>query len=138
MNTNDLIRLRTKIVAKLAELEATATNAITTIKESAAAIPSVLQDESDSAKGELDLENAMRVHRHSTEQRRHLHNAIIRMESGAYGVCLECGDEIAMRRLEAVPGARLCLHCQAEREYGMIPEAPCTKNLKHTQIRQAA
>ena len=138
MNKKDLIRLRTKIVAKLADLEMTTANASAAMMESAEAIPSVLQDESDSAKGELDLENAARVQKHSAEQQRHLRNAIIRMERGSYGQCQTCDEDIGMRRLEAVPGATLCIHCQEERELGALSDTRPSHRFNQIQIRWAA
>ncbi len=138
MNKTDLIRLRTEIVAKLADLEVTTANARSTIQASAEANPSVLQDESDSAKGELDLENAMRVHKHSIAQQQYLHRAIQRMESGSYGRCRDCDDDIGMRRLTAMPGAPLCIHCQEARECGLVPEPAQTKIINQMQNRWAA
>lgn len=38
--------------------------------------------------------------------------ALDRIERGAYGVCLDCGEEIATARLSAVPATRYCLECQ--------------------------
>ena len=37
--------------------------------------------------------------------------ALTRIENGAYGQCVRCGDEIAAKRLEARPEAALCIEC---------------------------
>ena len=37
--------------------------------------------------------------------------ALMRIEQGNYGDCLECGEPINPRRLEADPAARLCIDC---------------------------
>lgn len=116
MNTDDLIRLRSKIVTKLADLEATTASARATLKESTESIPNFLQDECDAAKGELDLKNATKVYNHSVIQQEVLRSALARMENGTYGNCLLCGVEIDLRRLEAMPGATLCIDCQSCRE----------------------
>jgi DnaK suppressor protein len=42
--------------------------------------------------------------------------AIDRIESGAYGRCLECGSQIDKRRLEAIPYTSLCIDCAKTRE----------------------
>jgi DnaK suppressor protein len=42
--------------------------------------------------------------------------AIRRLEAGAYGVCAECGGEIAEARLKALPFATLCVACQEQEE----------------------
>jgi RNA polymerase-binding transcription factor len=43
-----------------------------------------------------------------------------RMAAGSYGVCAECGGEIAFGRLRAEPGALRCVDCQSrhEKTYG--------------------
>ncbi len=38
--------------------------------------------------------------------------ALKRLDSKDYGVCLECGDPISGRRLEAIPWAVRCITCQ--------------------------
>jgi RNA polymerase-binding transcription factor len=42
--------------------------------------------------------------------------AIRRLEAGGYGVCAECGAEIAEARLKALPFATLCVSCQEREE----------------------
>jgi len=36
-----------------------------------------------------------------------------RLEAGTYGVCIDCGDEIAPSRLEVYPTAERCIACQS-------------------------
>ena len=36
-----------------------------------------------------------------------------RLRDGAYGVCLRCEEEIAPKRLQAIPWASCCVSCQA-------------------------
>lgn len=38
--------------------------------------------------------------------------ALRRMDAGSYGRCIECGDQIDLRRLEILPQAACCLVCQ--------------------------
>ncbi|MDZ4803346.1 MAG: TraR/DksA C4-type zinc finger protein [Candidatus Eisenbacteria bacterium] len=42
--------------------------------------------------------------------------ALRRLYRDEYGVCETCGEEIPMKRLEAVPQATLCLSCKAKEE----------------------
>jgi RNA polymerase-binding transcription factor len=42
-----------------------------------------------------------------------IREAFDRLESGTYGVCDVCGDEIGERRLQAVPTTTLCIDCAA-------------------------
>ena len=46
--------------------------------------------------------------------------AIVRLETGGFGQCLECGAEINRKRLEAVPWASHCITCQEKREKGLL------------------
>ena len=43
-------------------------------------------------------------------------NALERMREGAYGVCENCGNNIPMARLQALPYATYCIKCQREAE----------------------
>jgi DnaK suppressor protein len=48
--------------------------------------------------------------------------ALADIKEGAYGECEHCGDEINLRRLEAVPWARHCIRCQEKIERGELAE----------------
>lgn len=48
--------------------------------------------------------------------------AIERMNEGAYGTCMECGEKISKKRLEAVPWAMYCVPCQERIEQGVKEE----------------
>jgi RNA polymerase-binding protein DksA len=39
-----------------------------------------------------------------------------RVEDDVYGICIDCGDEIAFNRLQAYPTAKRCIVCQERRE----------------------
>lgn len=43
-------------------------------------------------------------------------DALGRVEDGSYGLCEDCGAEIAEGRLQALPFTRLCVTCQGDRE----------------------
>ena len=43
---------------------------------------------------------------------RNVRAALDRIEEGAYGSCLECEEEIGIRRLQALPWTPLCIRCQ--------------------------
>jgi DnaK suppressor protein len=44
--------------------------------------------------------------------------ALERLENGSYGECLDCGEVIASKRLEAVPWTPYCIRCQEKLEDG--------------------
>ena len=49
-----------------------------------------------------------------------IENALGRMDEGSYGRCANCGQSIAVQRLEAVPWARFCIDCQELAEKGLL------------------
>ncbi|HET9767491.1 MAG TPA: TraR/DksA family transcriptional regulator [Thermoanaerobaculia bacterium] len=52
-----------------------------------------------------------------------IEEALKRVESGAYGICINCSNEIRPGRLKAMPWARYCIDCQELAEKGMLEEA---------------
>jgi len=47
---------------------------------------------------------------------RRVEGALGRIADRSFGVCVDCGDEISARRLEALPWTQYCLRCQEARE----------------------
>jgi RNA polymerase-binding transcription factor len=61
----------------------------------------------------------------STNERnilRLVEEALRRIESGDYGYCVACEEEIQEKRLDAVPWARHCIRCQDLQERGLLEE----------------
>ena len=53
--------------------------------------------------------------------------ALSRLEEGTFGYCFECGDEIAERRLRALPFAVRCKDCEEAREVAELRERQTTR-----------
>jgi len=47
---------------------------------------------------------------------REIDDALQKIQDGTYGSCEECEQEIPTPRLEAIPYARHCIHCQQKLE----------------------
>jgi RNA polymerase-binding protein DksA len=45
----------------------------------------------------------------------YLDDALVRIEKGTYGICIECGNPIERERLEAVPHTQLCSKCKVRK-----------------------
>jgi DnaK suppressor protein len=43
---------------------------------------------------------------------REINDALHRMDTNQYGICLECEEPISTKRLDAVPWAKYCVSCQ--------------------------
>ncbi|HET9742721.1 MAG TPA: TraR/DksA family transcriptional regulator [Terriglobales bacterium] len=46
--------------------------------------------------------------------------ALGRIREGSFGECINCGNEINPKRLEAVPWTRYCIQCQEKVEQGAL------------------
>ena len=64
----------------------------------------------------------LNLDRETTVARR-LRDAIDRVDNGSYGICLECEEEIAPKRLQAIPWAELCIRCQEEADGSLLKAA---------------
>ena len=47
--------------------------------------------------------------------------ALERFETGTFGLCIHCGQEIGIERLKARPVTDLCIECKAEQEFNERP-----------------
>jgi DnaK suppressor protein len=62
--------------------------------------------------GEREL--AIRNLDRDSNLRRQISSALARIARGAFGVCLYCEEDIPVRRMQAVPWAAFCIHCQEQ------------------------
>lgn len=56
---------------------------------------------------------------HSTEDLNRIHRALQRLRTNSYGTCIDCGNEIERKRLEAIPEAERCTECQHSYEQNL-------------------
>ena len=50
------------------------------------------------------------------EQYKDIADAFRKLDSGTYGLCEECGNDISIKRLEVAPLARYCIECKTRKE----------------------
>jgi DnaK suppressor protein len=74
------------------------------------------EDEGDLATISHDRDLLYNLHEGDYVRLRFIQQAIRAIDSGQYGECMRCGEAISARRLEAVPWATMCIHCQEEAE----------------------
>ena len=72
-----------------------------------------LEENAQQEKMQQELEEQDRVIRDELYQ---VNMALQRIEAGTFGLCHECGDEIAEARLRAMPGTIFCIECAREQE----------------------
>lgn len=73
-------------------------------------------DPADRASMEEEFALELRTRDRERKLIRKIDEALKRIEDGTYGYCLETGEEIGIKRLEARPVATLCLEAQERRE----------------------
>ena len=82
------------------------------MKDEAANFP----DPNDRATQESEFSLELRTRDRERKLIRKIEEAIKRIEDGSYGYCVETGEEIGIKRLEARPVATLCVEAQERRE----------------------
>ena len=58
----------------------------------------------------VDTDNAI-IGMH-LQKARDLNSALDRIQTGVYGMCIDCSDDIGLERLSAYPTAKRCIKCQ--------------------------
>jgi len=85
---------------------------VTHMKDEAANFP----DPNDRATQEEEFSLELRTRDRERKLIRKIDDALKRIEDGSYGYCLETGEEIGIKRLEARPVATLSIEAQERRE----------------------
>ena len=62
----------------------------------------------------FELEKRMVMERNLRDSLAEVSKALAKFETGGYGRCEMCGNEIEPHRLEARPQASLCMRCKAQ------------------------
>ena len=70
----------------------------------------------DQSSQESDLHVRLALKQTDAKLLRAIEEAIHRIDHGTYGICMECENEIAPARLEAVPWTRVCIDCKAKQQ----------------------
>ena len=78
--------------------------------------PANFPDPVDMASAHSEMEYSLNKLCREGSNKENILNALGKMEDGSYGICEECGDEIPIKRLMAIPDARCCIACQTELE----------------------
>jgi DnaK suppressor protein len=69
-------------------------------------------DLADQATGNNEVHSALKLKQTDAKILQATEEALVRMEKGTYGICRDCGDQIAPARLEAIPWTRVCIECK--------------------------
>lgn len=78
--------------------------------------PDDFPDEIDTASSEVNLQFTGRLREREQGLLSKIDAALAKIESGEYGECVSCGEDIGVKRLKARPVAELCIECKSEQE----------------------
>ena len=83
-----------------------------------------VSDRKDEAAQRLrsDLDGAQE--QRDVDEMAQVETALHRLESGTYGACVDCGEPIALGRLQVQPAAQRCAPCQAAYEQASDRSGP--------------
>ncbi len=112
MEEKDLQDFRKLLMERLEELLDQADNTVsgmTTQKEN-------LPDPTDRASLEADRNFMLRIRDRENKLIKKIRDAVERIDSGTYGICETCGEDIAIERLRARPVTTQCIECKTKAE----------------------
>ena len=69
-------------------------------------------DLADQASGNNEVHIQLKLKQTDAKILQAIEEALYRMEKGTYGICRDCGEEIAAARLNAIPWTRVCITCK--------------------------
>jgi DnaK suppressor protein len=72
----------------------------------------------DHSSEESDIHVRLALKQTDSKLLRAIEEAILRLQQGVYGICMECEEEIAPARLSAVPWTRVCIQCKERQDKG--------------------
>ncbi|MDH3348131.1 MAG: RNA polymerase-binding protein DksA [Desulfobulbaceae bacterium] len=78
--------------------------------------PGNIPDPNDRATFESDRNFELRLRSREQKLMSKIDEAIARIDEGTYGICLDCGEGITIKRLEARPVASFCIDCKTSQE----------------------
>lgn len=103
----DTAAIRARLTARLAELDAAMARLE---QETTQPLDPRFSEQANELEDLATNEALEEVH---LAEARSIAAAIRRIDEGTYGICANCGAEIAPARLEAQPTATLCIRCAA-------------------------
>lgn len=112
MNKEQLEHFRTILSTWKRDLMQEVDRTVLHMKDEAANFP----DPNDRATQESEFSLELRTRDRERKLIRKIEEALKRIDDGSYGYCVETGEEIGIKRLEARPVATLCVEAQERRE----------------------
>jgi DnaK suppressor protein len=112
MEERELGYFRNLLTAWLEELQHSAYSMV----EGLLNVDSFSADYLDRASFESDRSTALRIRDRESMLINKIRKSLEDIDNGEYGICEDCGREIAFERLKARPIARRCIECKTKQE----------------------
>jgi len=113
MRQRDLNQLRRLLEGRKREILSEADRAVGHMNSKS---PDGFPDPTDRASLESDRALILRMRDRERKLLAKIDEAVKRLDTGSYGRCEECGDEIGLERLKARPVTTLCIGCKSDQE----------------------
>jgi len=119
LNPQTARRYQEKLLAHKKQLEETMSSAVVQGRETVA---DDTLDIADQAVISYQKEFLFSQGTHGHHQLRMVHQALSRLREGSFGECVHCGEEIGVKRLEALPWTPYCIVCKEKMEKGELED----------------
>ncbi|HIA49031.1 MAG TPA: RNA polymerase-binding protein DksA [Acidobacteria bacterium] len=73
-------------------------------------------DMADQASGTNEVHIQLKLKQTDAKILQAIEEALERLDSGSYGLCRDCGEDIAAARLNAIPWTRVCIGCKEKQK----------------------
>ena len=73
-------------------------------------------DMADQASGTNEVHIQLKLKQTDAKILQAIEEALERLSSGSYGLCRDCGEDIAPARLNAIPWTRVCIECKEKQK----------------------
>jgi len=93
------------------------------VQDGRAADEQAAQDIADKAANSYTKEFLFHQSHNDRQLLQLVEEALGRIREGGYGECVNCGNELNAKRLDAVPWTRYCIDCQEKVEQGLLEES---------------
>lgn len=112
LTTKELQNFKALLLKKRKALIQEAEQTLGEIDQTSEMVP----DAADQASLETDRSFLLRIRDRERKLISKIDEALNRISNNEYGTCLECGEEIGKKRLDARPETTLCVDCKEEAE----------------------
>lgn len=112
MEEKDLLLFKERLEAMKNEINSDVEQTLNEMTSQTGNIP----DPNDRASVESDRSFELRIRGRERRLMEKIEEALARIDDGSYGICVGCGEDIAIKRLEARPVAKFCIDCKTHQE----------------------